>query len=77
MRQTEAARIFGVARGTVCHWMQEYRRGGEAGLDTRPRGRPPAPRLSGEEAETIVELLMQHPPDELGLPFPLWTRESE
>jgi transposase len=55
MKQTAAARTFGVARGTVARWVGQYRQGGEAALDQRPQGRPP---------------------DQLGLPAFLWTRET-
>jgi transposase len=76
MKQTAAARTFGVARGTVARWMSQYRQDGEAALDKRPQGRPSAPRLKGEQEAAIVALIECHCPDQLGLPCPLWTRES-
>lgn len=76
MKQTAAARTFGVARGTVSRWMGQYRRGGEAALDQRPQGRPPAPKLTGEQEAAIVALIEAHSPDQLGLPTSLWTREA-
>ena len=76
MKQTAAARTFGVARGTVARWMGQYRQGGEAALDQRPQGRPPAPKLTGEQQRAIVGLIEGHCPDQLGLPAFLWTRET-
>ena len=76
LKQTVAARTFGVARGTVARWMGQYRQGGEAALDKRPQGRPPAPKLTGEQAAVIVALIENHCPDQLGLPGSLWTRET-
>jgi transposase len=76
MKQTAAARTFGVARGTVARWMGQYRQGGTAALDKRPQGRPPAPRLTDEQAAAIVALMEGHGPDQLGLPGSLWTRET-
>jgi transposase len=76
MKQTAAARAFGVARGTVARWMGQYRQGGEAALDRRPQGRPPAPKLKGAQEAAIVALIETHSPDQLGLPTSLWTRET-
>jgi transposase len=76
MKQTAAARTFGVARGTVARWVGQYRQGGEAALDQRPQGRPAAPKLTGEQQTAIVGLIEGHSPDQLGLPAFLWTRET-
>jgi transposase len=76
LKQTAAACIFGVARGTVARWMSQYRQGGEAALDRRPQGRPPESRLTGEREAVIVALIESHCPDQLGLPGALWTRET-
>ena len=76
LKQTVAARTFGVARGTVARWMGQYRQGGEAALDRRPQGRPPTSKLTGEREAVIVALIENHCPDQLGLPGSLWTRET-
>jgi transposase len=76
MKQTAAAQTFGVARGTVARWLHQYRQGGEAALDKRLQGRPPAPKLKGEQEEVMVALIETHSPDQLGLPASLWTRET-
>jgi transposase len=72
----EAATLFGVARGTVTRWMKQYDAQGEAGLAAKRIGRPPQPTLSEAQATLITDLVCRHPPDELGLPFHLWTREA-
>src|ERR671914_1042370 len=72
----EAAQLFSVARGTVSRWMGLYRDQGESGLDARPKGRSPHPTLKEEQAAIVVELVSRHSPDQLGLPFFLWTREA-
>jgi transposase len=76
MSQTTSAGTFGVARGTVTRWMSQYRQGGEAELDKRPQGRPPAPKLKGAQEETIMALIETYSPDQLRLPTSLWTRET-
>ena len=73
--QHEAADRFGVARGTVVRWMKQYRAHGAPGLERKPQGRPPAPRLKGHQAATIVRLMTERCPNQLKFPFALWTRE--
>ena len=75
MKQTAAACTFSVARGTVALWMHQYRQGGEAALERRPQGRPPAPRLQGERQTAVMALIERYCPDQLGLSSSLWTRE--
>lgn len=72
----EAARHSGVTRTTVTRWVKQYAEQGEAGLATQRLGRPSHPALEETEAALITDLVSGHPPDELGLPFHLWTREA-
>lgn len=72
----EASRLFGVARGTVTKWVQIKKKGGIDALKSRQRGRPPAPRLKGNQAATIVRIITDRCPEQVKLPFILWTREA-
>ena len=74
--QTEAASTFGVSRQSVNTWMRRCRFDGLRGLRSRRRGRPPCPRLAPHEAATTVRLITDRCPDQLKLPFALWTREA-
>jgi transposase len=74
--QTEAARVFGVARGTVSRWMGLVERVGRRALKARRRGRPPVSRLAPHQAATTVRSIVGGCPDQLSLPFALWTREA-
>jgi transposase len=74
--QTEAARVFGVARGTVSRWMGLVESGGRGALRARRRGRPPVSRLAPHQAATAVRHILSGCPDQLSLPFALWTREA-
>jgi transposase len=76
MTHVEVAQLFGVARGTVSRWMGLYWSDAEEGLAARRQGRPPAPRLQGHQAATAVKLITDRCPDQLKLPFVLWTREA-
>jgi transposase len=74
--KTEVARLFGVARQTVHTWVKSYQRGGAAALKARRRGRRPGKRLDAREAAMIRRRIRDRHPDQLKLPFYLWTREA-
>lgn len=78
MSQTEAARVVGVQRQTVNIWHKRYReRGEESVLD----GRRVSPRrgkgvLTAEEAQKVQRWIADKMPDQLKLPFALWTARA-
>jgi transposase len=76
LSQTGAAGIFGVARGTVSRWMGLVERQGRRALKARRRGRPPVSRLAPHEAATTMRYIVSGCPEQLLLPFALWTREA-
>jgi transposase len=76
MAQTEAATVFGVARGTVNKWSRLHAESGIEGLKAGRRGRPAEPRLSAEDRARVVRWIVGKCPDQLRLPFALWTREA-
>ena len=76
MRPSVAARTFSVSRTSVYHWVKRYRRRGASGLKTKRLGRPPRSRLAGHQAATAVRLIGDRCPDQLKLPFALWTRQA-
>jgi transposase len=76
MKVTVASRTFGVGRTALHAWLAAYRDGGERALKVKTRGRKPEPRLKGHQAATIVRLITDRCPDQLKLPFFLWTREA-
>ena len=76
MSQTEAARTFGVSRQSANNWMKKYRSGGLRCLRAGRRGRPSVQRLAPYQAATAVRLISDRCPDQLKLPFVLWTREA-
>ena len=78
LSQGRAAELVGVHRQTVNTWVKRHREHGEAGvLD----GRRVSPRrgkgiLSAEEAGQIRRWIVEQTPDQLGLPFGLWTSRA-
>lgn len=76
MSQAEAARVFVVSRQSINGWHRCWREKGMRGLRSRPRGRPSVIRLAPWQAATTVRLITDRCPDQLKLPFALWTREA-
>lgn len=76
MSQVEAARIFGVTRQAIANWMDVYKTMGSAGLRAKKRGRPSGGCLEGWQAAQVVRTILDRCPDQLKLPFYLWTREA-
>lgn len=76
MKPAVAVRTFGVSRTAIFYWRRTVRLGNVTSLRAKKRGRPPKPRLPGHQAATIVKLITDRTPDQLRLPFALWTREA-
>lgn len=76
MSQVEAAGVFRVARGTVNRWCRLREEHGARVLKAKKRGRPPVSRLAPHEAARTVRWIVGRCPDQLWLPFALWTREA-
>lgn len=77
MKQVEAVGVFGVSRAAIGKWMARYRQGGLKALRARARGRPKGQGLlKGWQAAQIVRTITDRTPDQVKLPFALWTREA-
>lgn len=77
LSKAETARVFGVSRTSVHSWIALYQENGEDGLTPKRPGRPKCGgRLKGWQAATIVNIIKDHCPDQLKMPFALWTREA-
>ena len=77
LSKAEAARVFGVSRTSVHSWLDLYQQNGEEGLVPKRPGRPKCGgRLQGWQAATIVNIIKDNCPEQLKMPFALWTREA-
>jgi transposase len=77
MRKSGAAEVFGVSRRAISNWMRVDRQGGREALKAKPRGRPRGGgKLKPWQCATIVNLVIDRHPDQLKLPFYLWTRQA-
>lgn len=68
------AMALGVSRQAVGRWMRSARSGN--GLAPKQRGRPKGRMLELTQARWVIQRIVEHLPDELDLPFSLWTREA-
>jgi len=77
MTQTGAAGTFGASLRAVSKWMRLDREGGLRALKLKRRGRRPGDgRLNAKQAARLRALIIDKMPDQLKLPFYLWTREA-
>lgn len=77
MTQGKAASTFGVSRQSVSSWVKAFRAGGGEALAPRKRG-PKGERaaLKGWQAATLCNMIRDKHPEQLKLPFVLWTAEA-
>lgn len=78
MKRIEIAEIVGVHRNIVGQWISAWEKNGLSGLKVKQAGRPVGNGrilMPHEEAE-IQKCLIDKCPDQLKLPFALWTRKA-
>lgn len=71
-----AARTFRVSRQAIYGWKVLWKNGGPSAMKPRSRGRPRRIQLKPHQAATAVRLIVGRCPDQLRLPFMLWTRNA-
>ena len=69
--------LLGVSRMSVSTWVKAAKSGGDAALAARKRGRKAGHTLlSAVQARRVVRWVRDRCPDQLKLPFFLWTQEA-
>jgi transposase len=78
LSQGRAAQLVGVHRQTVNTWVKRYRERGEEGVLDGRRASPRRGkgRLTAEEADKVRAWVVEQAPDQLELPFALWTSRA-
>jgi transposase len=74
--RVEISEILGVSRQTIGQWVKEHELRGADSFVYRKRGRPTGGRLKQKQADQIVKLVVDRMPEQLKLPFVLWSREA-
>jgi transposase len=77
MKQTHAAKMFGVSVRAANKWVALDKTGGLRALKRKRRGRRAGEgRITAAQAAGIRRLIIGRMPDQLRLPFYLWTRAA-
>jgi transposase len=76
MTQRHVAKLLDVSRVAVNQWCRREETEGLDSLKARKRGNPTGPRLRGAQAATICNIIRDKCPDQIKLPYALWTREA-
>jgi len=74
----EIAEQVGLSRTGAIDICQRFAAEGAKGLVSKPRGRKPDEQrlLDADQEAELQTLIRRHTPDELGLPFALWSRAA-
>jgi transposase len=77
-KKKEVALIFGVRANTVTDWVKSYKTSGLNGLKDTVRGVKSEDKklLSKKQEKEIQNLILDTMPDQLKLPYSLWTRKA-
>lgn len=78
MSEAQAARTFGVCRQSVAAWTDRVKSQGAKALSARKRGPKPGKSRVGDAAaeRAIIRSIRGSCPDQLLLPFALWSRSA-
>ena len=75
-KEREVCEIFGVSRVALHKWKVKYKKGGITALNKSQQGRPKQTgKLAGWQVSWLVRTITDKCPDQLKLPWGLWTRD--
>jgi len=77
-RNKDIAEFLGVSPQHASMTWQKYIKGGDEAIALRKRGRRYGHQrsLASEQEQEIKNLIMENTPDQIGLPYALWTRDA-
>ena len=77
-KKKDVASIFGVRPSTVSDWVKSYKEKGDKGLHDTKRGVKSEDKklLTPQQELTIQTMILDTMPDQLKLPYALWTRKA-
>jgi transposase len=74
--QKEASEIFGLSQSGVEKIWRKYKANGKHGIRERKRGVQGGKKINGKQSAQVRQLIKDKLPDQLKLPYGLWTREA-
>lgn len=72
----EIAEMLGITRRAEQKTWKKYREQGQKGIVLRKRGRPNEKAINKEQVAKVKKMIENKMPDQLKLPFGLWTRQA-
>lgn len=77
-KQKEVSLFYGVRTATVCDWVKQYKLYGNKGLRDKKKGpKSEDLKLLSKKQELIIQkMIIDVMPDQLKLPYALWTRKA-
>lgn len=75
-KQVEVAALLGVHKDSVNRWVAKVKTKGRQSLAKQKRGRRAPTRLTTSQSGWICRQIEEKHPEQLKLPFALWTREA-
>lgn len=77
-KQKEVVEALEVSRASVVRWWRSYKNEGLKGLQLKKRGRSQGEkrRLTPDQEKGIQKMIIDKSPNQLKLPFALWTRKA-
>ncbi|MEW6715863.1 MAG: IS630 family transposase [Nitrospirota bacterium] len=78
MKYKDIGEILGITKTYACTIFKRYERDGSGAIAKRRRGRRPGEQLTlqEEQAVAIQKMIIDKTPDQLKMPFALWTRQA-
>eukprot|EP00094_Tigriopus_californicus_P014524 TCALIF_14160-PA protein Name:"Protein of unknown function" AED:0.34 eAED:0.35 QI:0/-1/0/1/-1/1/1/0/315 len=74
--QKQAGEIFGITERSVNKIWAKYKKGGKRALSSKKRGVQGGKKLKKHQAYKVRQTIKDKLPDQMKLPFGLWTREA-
>ena len=74
--QNQASEIFGLSQSGVEKIWRKYKNEGRRGIGEKKRGVQGGKKINGKQSAEVRQLIKDKLPDQLKLPFGLWTREA-
>lgn len=74
--QKQASELFGLSLNGVQRIWRRYKEQGYRGIASKKRGVQGGKKISGRQSAEVRQLIKEKLPDQLKLPFGLWTREA-
>jgi transposase len=74
--QQQASAIFGVSQSGIEKIWRKYKSAGKRGIAQKKRGVQGGKKINGKQSAEVRALIKDKLPDQLKLPYGLWTREA-